>query len=61
MPISRDVLGNSARDIKLTDGPQYKESRIWFSCDPVNQWVMRKDIPGEASTRYGKRTLWIAR
>src|ERR1022692_497009 len=25
-----------------------------FSCDPVNQWVMRKDIPGEPSIRYGK-------
>src|ERR1035438_5060011 len=32
----------------------YKESRICFSCDPVNQWVMRKDIPGEPSIRYGK-------
>ena len=25
----------------------YKQSRICFSCDPVNQWVMRKDIPGD--------------
>jgi hypothetical protein len=32
----------------------YKESRICFSCDPVNQWVMRKDTPGEARMRYGK-------
>jgi hypothetical protein len=31
-----------------------KESRICFSCDPVNQWVMRKDTPGEASILYGK-------
>jgi hypothetical protein len=25
-----------------------------LSCYPVNQWVMRQDIPGEASIRYGK-------
>jgi len=32
----------------------YKESRIWYSCCPVNQWVMHKDAPGEPSMRYGK-------
>src|SRR5450755_4250483 len=31
-----------------------KEFRICCSCGPVNQRVMRKDIPGEASIRYGK-------
>ena len=55
MPISRDVPGNSAPDIKLTNGPQYiRESKIRLSRPPVNQMPMFRDCLGEASTRYGK-------
>ena len=44
MPISRDVPGNSAPDIKLTNGPQYiRESKIRLSRPPVNQMPMFRD------------------
>jgi hypothetical protein len=41
--------------VGAADGPQaYWEYRLCLLCYPVNQWVMRKDIPGEPSMRYGK-------
>jgi hypothetical protein len=48
-------LPDSARGYQTDRRPAaYKEFRIYFSCDPVNQWVMRKHIPGDPSIRYGK-------
>jgi hypothetical protein len=48
-------LPDSARDNQADRRPAAcKEFRICCSCDPVNQWVMRKDIPGEASISLRK-------
>src|SRR5580658_10427953 len=52
----KDVFGKpSMRYGADRQAALYKESRIWYSCCPVNQWVMHKDPLGESSTRYGKR------
>src|SRR5580693_3343876 len=54
MPISRDVPGNSAPDIKLTNGPQYiRESKIRLSRPPVNQMPMFRDCTWGG--KYGLR------
>jgi hypothetical protein len=51
----KDVFGEPSMRYGADRQPALcKESRIWYSCCPVNQWVMHKNALGEPSMRNGK-------